>query len=103
MSLPVGTLVIQVRSKRPENIGRVGTIVSPLEDHFIDSNESWTRGYGVIWARGPGPWRGGRSNKRNDAFLPKGATVIRPDLIVPIKPPGKTDDVTTEKPIKEPA
>jgi hypothetical protein len=35
--------------------------------------------------------------------LPKNAFAIRPQYLIPLTPPGRADDVTTDEPIKEDA
>lgn len=91
MSLPVGTLVMLINSG--DQSGMVGTIVAPLTIH-----QNCVCGpaacYGVDFPRNPSYWPGGDG-------LPRGAWCVAPEHLVPIIPPGQTDDVTTDEPIEE--
>lgn len=86
MSLPVGTLVLIVRSKIAK--GRVGTITHPL-GRYLSCSHGWVTAYALHIPGVPG------YGPMGDVWL------CDPTQIVPITPPGRTDDVTTDEPIRE--
>jgi hypothetical protein len=91
--LKVGTLVMLVNVGAES--GKVGEIVSPLAMHRTWAIPDGAMHYGVRLSE-PSGWRGGDG-------LPKNAFAIRPQYLIPLTPPGRADDVTTDEPIKEDA
>ena len=89
MSLPVGTLVMFVNVDwwRPELTGRVGTIVKELGE--------WPDCYGDTHGLEYGVQVDGHQHWSGRPWLVSRRNVI------PITPPGRADDVTTDEPIKE--
>jgi hypothetical protein len=95
MSLPVGTLVMLVRPIDPKDAGLVGEIVAPLSVRDV-AVLGPIPCYGVVFPRDLSDWPG-------TPDFPAGAWGVRPSMIIPITPPGRTDDVTTDEPVKEAA
>lgn len=88
MSLPVGTLVLIVRSTtEPRHNGKTGEIAGGLAVRY---ERNWGVPHVCYLVKIPGV----------PSTLPSGLWGAAPECVFPIAPPGTPDDVTTDEPRK---